>query len=886
MSATPWLLRETNPEWRDDHDYTIGSCKRGSNGKIYFALKPSGPNSGGAQNPTTTDGYWVSLADSLKQGEINALLPEEIGAARGSRISATTPATAGWYRIAQSAVSINNCLGLLEITGAASGAHSATLLSAGISYGVNPVLIQHAHVPYSVPGLTKARIVYHKTYSGNYAYLEVYLSVAKAEVISVNMIGGQGWTLLAPSTAGGIPEGYSAAELTFVAGKIVGNVAGSVTGNAGTATKLATARTITLSGDATASGTFDGSGNLTLATTLKNSGATAGSYGPGANATPAFGASFEVPEVTVDAKGRVTSIAERTVKLPAAPTSITGNAGTATKWATKRTVDGVQMDGSANVHHYGACSTAAATAEKAVALTGFVLATGAVIRVKFTVTNTAANPTLNVNATGAKPVYYRGAAITAGTLAANRTYEFVYNGTQYELVGDIDSNTIYTAGSVAPKAAGTAAVGTSAKYAREDHVHPAQTTVSGNAGSATKLATARTIDGISFDGSATIAHYGTCSTEAATAAKVVACTGFALATGSRITVRFTVTNTAANPTLNVNGTGAKAIRYRNAAVSASYLAANRTYDFVYDGTYYQLVGDVDTNTTYSLATATKDGLMAKADKSKLDGVAAGAEVNQNAFSKIVVGSTTIIADTEIDTLTLVAGTNITLTPDATNDKVTITAKDTTYAVATQLANGLMSAADKKSVDYAEALRLSFIGVPRYWRSTTLPANHVWANGDLVLFSDWPELKKVYDAGGFTGMLLAYNANAATIAANLGKWRPNAANPTGLYVPKLGEQFFRAWVQGGSVQAGAWQEDTVREIWAKLCDFYGGINMSTDGALPAASVLSMTGYAHREDLVMRRTGDGYFRASNIVPTGPVTAPPHIWQPVIMYLGLPA
>ena len=889
MSATPWLLRETNPEWRDDHDYTIGSCKRGSNGKIYFALKPSGPNSGGAQNPTTTDGYWVSLADSLKQGGINALLPEEIGAARGSRISATTPATAGWYRIAQSAVSINNCLGLLEITGAASGAHSATLLSAGISYGVNPVLIQHAHVPYSVPGLTKARIVYHKTYSGNYAYLEVYLSVAKAEVISVNMIGGQGWTLLAPSTAGGIPEGYSAAELTFVAGKIVGNVAGSVTGNAGTATKLATARTITLSGDATASGTFDGSGNLTLATTLKNSGATAGSYGPGANATPAFGASFEVPEVTVDAKGRVTSIAERTVKLPAAPTSITGNAGTATKWATKRTVDGVQMDGSANVHHYGACSTAAATAEKAVALTGFVLATGAVIRVKFTVTNTAANPTLNVNATGAKPVYYRGAAITAGTLAANRTYEFVYNGTQYELVGDIDSNTIYTAGSVAPKAAGTAAVGTSAKYAREDHVHPAQTTVSGNAGSATKLATARTIDGISFDGSATIAHYGTCSTEAATAAKVVACTGFALATGSRITVRFTVTNTAANPTLNVNGTGAKAIRYRNAAVSASYLAANRTYDFVYDGTYYQLVGDVDTNTTYSLATATKDGLMAKADKSKLDGVAAGAEVNQNAFSKIVVGSTTIIADTEIDTLTLVAGTNITLTPDATNDKVTITAKDTTYAVATQLANGLMSAADKKSVDYAEALRLSFIGVPRYWRSTTLPANHVWANGDLVLFSDWPELKKVYDAGGFTGMLLAYNANAATIAANLGKWRPNAANPTGLYVPKLGEQFFRAWTGVG--QAGLRVADMGRNLTASWTT--GWVTHFIPTVLTSGAAFTANEMAFEASTEPRQKVDQPFhvgidagRVWGTEHVGTEFAPTHVQLPAILYLGLSA
>lgn len=98
--------------------------------------------------------------------------------------------------------------------------------------------------------------------------------------------------------------------------------------------------------------------------------------------------------------------------------------------------------------------------------------------------------------------------------------------------------------------------------------------------------------------------------------------------------------------------------------------------------------------------------------------------------------------------------------------------------------------------------------------------------------------------------------------------------------------FRGWTQGTEDNAGGWQNDTVREIWAKLCDFYGGINMSTDGALPAASVLSMTGYAPREDLVMRRTGVGYFRASNIVPTGPVTAPPHIWQPVIMYLGLPA
>lgn len=47
-----------------------------------------------------------------------------------------------------------------------------------------------------------------------------------------------------------------------------------------------------------------------------------------------------------------------------------------------------------------------------------------------------------------------------------------------------------------------------------------------------------------------------------------------------------------------------------------------------------------------------------------------AEKNQNAFSNIIVGETTIAADTATDSLTLV-GSNVTITPDATNDKVTI-----------------------------------------------------------------------------------------------------------------------------------------------------------------------------------------------------------------------
>lgn len=66
-------------------------------------------------------------------------------------------------------------------------------------------------------------------------------------------------------------------------------------------------------------------------------------------------------------------------------------------------------------------------------------------------------------------------------------------------------------------------------------------------------------------------YYGTCSTAAATAAKVVALTdpaGFSLTTGAVVIVKFTNANSVASPTLNVNSTGAKAImRYGTTAAS-------------------------------------------------------------------------------------------------------------------------------------------------------------------------------------------------------------------------------------------------------------------------------------------------------------------------------
>lgn len=94
-----------------------------------------------------------------------------------------------------------------------------------------------------------------------------------------------------------------------------------------------------------------------------------------------------------------------------------------------------------NTLPYNTCSTAEGTAAKTVSAGDFSLETGAMVVVKFTTTNTASNPTLNVSSTGAKAIYYNGAAITAGYLKANKVYQFIYNGTQWDLVGDVDTDT-------------------------------------------------------------------------------------------------------------------------------------------------------------------------------------------------------------------------------------------------------------------------------------------------------------------------------------------------------------------------------------------------------------------------------------------------------------
>lgn len=95
-------------------------------------------------------------------------------------------------------------------------------------------------------------------------------------------------------------------------------------------------------------------------------------------------------------------------------------------------------------------------------------------------------------------------------------------------------------------------------------------------------------------GGAQTTWYGTSSTAASTAAKVVTCSGFTLSAGAIISVLFSTANTAATPTLNINSTGAKSIYVGGTTPSATTnplkWSANTLLTFQYDGTYFRFLG--------------------------------------------------------------------------------------------------------------------------------------------------------------------------------------------------------------------------------------------------------------------------------------------------------
>lgn len=143
------------------------------------------------------------------------------------------------------------------------------------------------------------------------------------------------------------------------------------------------------------------------------------------------------------------------------------------------------------------------------------------------------------------------------------------------------------------------------------------------------------------------------------------------------------TDTVTTATTSGNGNAVTAVTASNGALTVTkgttFLTSHQDISgkadktatvstVAYDSTNKKITKTINGTTSDVVTAATLKTAMG------LDNV----EANQNAFSNVKVGSTTIAADSKTDTLELAAGSNVTLTPDATNDKVTIASSDYSY----------------------------------------------------------------------------------------------------------------------------------------------------------------------------------------------------------------
>lgn len=150
-------------------------------------------------NPTTLGGYGIT--DAMK----------------ASTVTYTLPATIGWYRIASSIASIGRSTGRFDISWTVTGSHGECSILAGTQYGWNPYISQQSYSAYDTT-INKVRLVYHGAYSGNYSFVEVYNSTAKALTITITTTNNIDFNVITTATAGSIPSGYSSKELTLTNG--------------------------------------------------------------------------------------------------------------------------------------------------------------------------------------------------------------------------------------------------------------------------------------------------------------------------------------------------------------------------------------------------------------------------------------------------------------------------------------------------------------------------------------------------------------------------------------------------------------------------------------------------------------------------------------------
>lgn len=154
-----------------------------------------------------------------------------------------------------------------------------------------------------------------------------------------------------------------------------------------------------------------------------------------------------------------------------------------------------------------------------------------------------------------------------------------------------------------------------------------------------------TADNLDLDIDVPPFYYGTCSTAAATVAKVVTCSGFVLETGATIVVKFTNYNTGASATMNVNGTGAKSIKMYGTTATNTYMwRSGEAVLFVYDGSYWQMVGMGTATTTYYGLTKLSSSTSSTSTVLAATASAVKAAYDRNSWESISLDTALAIAD--------------------------------------------------------------------------------------------------------------------------------------------------------------------------------------------------------------------------------------------------
>lgn len=214
---------------------------------------------------------------------------------------------------------------------------------------------------------------------------------------------------------------------------------------------------------------------------------------------------------------------------------------------------------------------------------------------------------------------------------------------------------------------GTATPGVANKFAREDHVHPTDTTRAPNdhADESTKYGLAET---------GKYGHAKSASEMPLTDSTTTKNTGGQI--GSQVAVfaradhihprhehLYASSQSEGGPADSVKAT--HKIAYTK-ATGDNDIPATNNFNKTYNGSS-ELVVTIP-NASGAALTA---GFITGKNQKKLDEIADGAEVNQVAYSNVKVGTTNVAATTKTDTLTLAAGDNIDLTPSAADKKITI-----------------------------------------------------------------------------------------------------------------------------------------------------------------------------------------------------------------------